>query len=98
MGHGGQALKGSPGETVQGALAQPPEPRREEVFLDFRGGPGHLQGPQCAGEPLGRDRQTPPWKVGERCTGEKLPSHNDHERIHRKKVTTKVREDSSAEL
>ncbi|CAB1329428.1 unnamed protein product [Coregonus sp. 'balchen'] len=40
-----KAPEGSPGEAVQGALAQPPQPGREEVLMDPRGGPDHLQSP-----------------------------------------------------
>lgn len=63
MGDGGQAAEGSPGEAVQGAMAQPPQPGREEVLVDTRGGPDHLQSPLCPREPLGGDRQASTWKV-----------------------------------
>ena len=67
VGVGCQTAKRPPGEAVSGALAQPPEPRREEVILDGRGGPDHLQGPLCAWKPLGGDCQIASWKVATLC-------------------------------
>ena len=63
VGVGCQTAERPPGEAVSRALAQPPEPRREEVILDGRGGPDYLQGPLCAWKPLGGDSQTASWKV-----------------------------------
>lgn len=63
MGRGGQTPEGAIGEAVPRALAQPPEPGREEVLLDRGRGSHHLQSPLHAGKPLGRDRQAAAWKV-----------------------------------
>lgn len=53
VGYCGQAPEGPAGEAVPGTLAQPPQPGCEEILLDSRGGPHHLQGPLHAGKPLG---------------------------------------------
>lgn len=53
MGVGSQAPEGQTGEAVQRALAQPPQSQREEVVMDRRGGPHHLQGSLPARKPLG---------------------------------------------
>lgn len=63
VGHSGPAPEGQAGQAVQRTLAQPPQSQREEVLVDGRGGPRHLQGPLPAGKPLGRDRQAAPWEV-----------------------------------
>lgn len=63
MGHRGPAPEGQAGQAVQRTLAQPPQSQREEVLVDSRGGPRHLQGPLPARKPLGRDRQAAPWEV-----------------------------------
>lgn len=63
VGHCGPAPEGQAGQAVQRTLAQPPQPQCEEVLVDGRGGPNHLQGPLPAGKPLGRDRQAAPWEV-----------------------------------
>lgn len=65
MGDGGQTPEGPPGKAVPGTLAQPPQPRRQEVLVDSGGRPRHLQGPLRAGKPLGGDRQTAARKVSE---------------------------------
>jgi len=61
-----QAPPGPHRQAVPRALAQPPEPRGEEVVVDPGGGPHHLPGPQEAGQPLGRDLQAAARKVGPR--------------------------------
>ena len=48
-----QAPEGAYRQAVPRALAQPPEPRGEEDFMDRGGGPNHLPGTREAGQPLG---------------------------------------------
>lgn len=63
MGNGSQAPEGQVGETVQRALAQPPQSQCEEMFMDCWGRPHHLQGSLPSWKPLGGDSKTAPWKV-----------------------------------
>lgn len=44
-------------------VAQPPQPRGEEIFMDPGRGSNHLRGPQTARQPLGRDLQASSWTV-----------------------------------
>lgn len=63
MGNGSQASEGQARETVQRALAQPPQSQCEEIFMDCWGGPHHLQGSQGSRKPLGGDSKAASWKV-----------------------------------
>ena len=59
-----QAAKGTAGQTVSWALAQPPRPSGQKEQLDRWRRPHHLQSPQHSGKPVGRDCQASSWKVG----------------------------------
>mmetsp|Transcript_3335 Transcript_3335/g.10151 ORF Transcript_3335/g.10151 Transcript_3335/m.10151 type:complete len:326 (-) Transcript_3335:933-1910(-) len=48
-------------QAVPRALAQPSQPLYQEVALDRGGGRHHFRRPAPNGQPLGRDRQAPPW-------------------------------------
>lgn len=64
LANGCKTPEGEDSKTVSRALEKPPGSSGQKDRVEHRGGPHHLQSPVHSREPVGRDCQTAPWKVG----------------------------------